>query len=629
MTNYYEYKHPVINNYLAVGSGDGDGDVGDVGDGDGTRKFQDLQEWYNVINDYEFKSRCPIILKNSHKNKHFTFACHLKGCPFKVLLSYAGNETTGSPEENEPASGGSGGFAPRPHPTVDSILAATAADVLSHSELHSLAGKQAARGTDQEQETDVNGGDANVSAAIAAAVAAVQDDEGAVASTSHVQLKRETDKGLEGKHEEHGDGGARLEDHGISFSQEDPVRGPFIVTKIEPYHNHSLEENMALDKFVLTKVPRILQHDLNFDEVLEELYRRGNNSMNKFKVSQFVEESGLLEIIKRRYHLSDDDISKKFTSLISRRVTTYKARFVLKKKKMGEYKPTTPTLGSGGGGSSTVTPSGAAGAGAAGQNSPSNLHKLSFGKSSGAVIRSLYNTQPPLSSISVAAAASALTQHLQGSDQQGTDHPRRRQSNNAHGTVLEDENGTPEGSPEEHHGHDQDSHLGEDAKDVQAAAQAAMSESTALKRGGPALPEDDLERYIKRSKHNTQSNKNQPVDEGINLDEIPDDKLPHDVAEQLRLLSSHFKEVESHGLGQVDGEDDDEDEGNDADRDSDIDILGRDEHSNSSSNGDNESITDAQQAAPGSDGTPEEDPREDGKNTSIPDENIQPELRGQ
>ena len=83
--NYYEYKHPIINKDLAIGA-------------HGGKKFPTLGAWYDVINEYEFQTRCPIILKNSHRNKHFTFACHLKNCPFKVLLSYAGNAA--SSEEN-------------------------------------------------------------------------------------------------------------------------------------------------------------------------------------------------------------------------------------------------------------------------------------------------------------------------------------------------------------------------------------------------------------------------------------------------------------------------------------------------------------------------------------------------
>ena len=78
VVNYYEYKHPIINKDLAIGA-------------HGGKKFPTLGAWYDVINEYEFQTRCPIILKNSHRNKHFTFACHLKNCPFKVLLSYAGN----------------------------------------------------------------------------------------------------------------------------------------------------------------------------------------------------------------------------------------------------------------------------------------------------------------------------------------------------------------------------------------------------------------------------------------------------------------------------------------------------------------------------------------------------------
>lgn len=238
----YEYKHPIINK--------------DLVNGENKKIFENLESWYDVVNDYEFQSRCPIILKNSHRNKHFTFACHLKSCPFKVLLSYSGN--IGSIDGND----------------------------LHHS--HHDVG-------DIDKKVNVED---DVTAAIAAAVAAV---------TSH------------------GD------------NDSESVKGPFTVTKIEPYHNHPLESNLSLSKFVLTKIPKILQNDLKFDSILESLCNEDHNTVAKFRVSQYVEESGILEIIKERYGLVDQDLDKKFLSHIARRITTYKARFVLKKKKHVPY----------------------------------------------------------------------------------------------------------------------------------------------------------------------------------------------------------------------------------------------------------------------------------------------------
>lgn len=356
MTSLYEYKHPIINKSLASSTDESSG-----------RRFPTLEAWYQVVNDYEFQARCPIILKNSHRNKHFTFACHLKYCPFKVLLSYCGRRS--AEDEEEERSG----------------------DLVS---LDKKDGDEKLKNGNGTEDAD----DDDVSAAIAAAVAAVQDSRAA---------KDEYDEG---------------------------VRGPFVVTKIEPYHNHPLESNLSLQKFVLTKVPRILQHDLNFDQILESLCNEDDNTVSKFRVSQYVEESGLLDILKERYGLSDADIDKKLLSQISRRVTTYKARFVLKKKKNGEY---------------------------------------------------------------------------------GTDagNFQYRQSRVRREPEM----------------------LDTEAQEAQAAAQAAIGEAVALKRH--IEDEDDTPRKRQMMK----------MDEVVPLEDTQDDKLPRDVAEQLRLLSSHFKDVEAQG----------------------------------------------------------------------------------
>lgn len=271
----YEYKHPVINKDLVAGP-----------DSSSKKQFPTLEAWYDVVNDYEFQARCPIILKNSHRNKHFTFACHLKSCPFKVLLSYSGNS--------------------KDEPSIQRLDAPKSHQDSGDENNNNNTGNNGGDDDDDDDaksdskdddSRDPNRFNDDVSAAIAAAVAAVTDGEHA----------------------------------GIS------IKGPFTVTKIDPYHNHPLESNLSLAKFVLTKIPRILQNDLKFDSILESLCNDDDNTVAKFRVSQYVEESGILDILKERYGLSDADLDKKLLSHIARRITTYKARFVLKKKKAGTY----------------------------------------------------------------------------------------------------------------------------------------------------------------------------------------------------------------------------------------------------------------------------------------------------
>ena len=370
MTSLYEYRHPIINKSLASSADENAG-----------RRFPTLESWYQVVNDYEFQARCPIILKNSHRNKHFTFACHLKDCPFKVLLSYCGGQRS-IEEEDEDRSNG--------------LVPLDKKD--GGEKLKNGHGTGAGAGGSATNPGGEDAEDDDVSAAIAAAVAAVQDSR-------HTKDEYEENSG---------------------------VRGPFVVTKIEPYHNHPLESNLTLQEFVLTKVPRILQHDLNFDQILESLCNEDDNTVSKFRVSQYVEESGLLDILKERYGLTDAEIDKKLLSQISRRVTTYKARFVLKKKKNGEY---------------------------------------------GTDANNFQYRQPRV----------------------------RRE-------------------PEI---------LDADAQEAQAAAQAAIGEAVALKR------------HIDEEEETPRKRQMVKLDEVMPLEDTQDDKLPRDVAEQLRLLSSHFKDVEA------------------------------------------------------------------------------------
>ncbi|QLL30573.1 hypothetical protein HG536_0A03910 [Torulaspora globosa] len=463
MTSLYEYKHPIINKQLASGSDDHSG-----------RKFPTLNAWYSVVNDYEFQARCPIILKNSHRNKHFTFACHLKDCPFKVLLSYCGNQRG---LENEQQTE----HQHQHHELNHSLVSLERKPKLEEQEGVKDGGQQGAAEGDARKYTEADAEDDDVSAAIAAAVAAVQD-------------VRQKDGGFG---EEYGNGGR---------ASEGAVRGPFVVTKIEPYHNHPLESNLTLSKFVLTKVPRILQHDLNFDQILESLCNEDDNTVSKFRVSQYVEESGLLDILKERYGLTDAEIDKKLLSHISRRVTTYKARFVLKKKKNGEY--------------------GNAGA-ARGQNG-AGAHGYPR------------------------HARAAAMEHLGHPGGGVADHGDSGRVNGRHLQSLHDGNLNPELNDAE-------------VQAAQAAAQAAIGEAVALKRSVQQMVgDDDVDDDASRKRHmmklSTSMGGSLVNDDGslVALDDTQDDKLPRDVAEQLRLLSSHFKEVEAHNLNNSGCEPDEE-----------------------------------------------------------------------
>lgn len=572
MTNLYEYKHPIINNQLASD-----------GEGNSPKKFPTLESWYSVINDYEFQARCPIILKNSHRNKHFTFACHLKGCPFKVLLSYSGNNSrnTVSPSinsnDNNPNNSGNpnNNLKHNNNNNNNNIFDSHVLDNEDHQKHHNKSdvvddtdnlinvGKE-----DDEDEDDMDihhhhnhhvdeddsrkygesdATDANVTAAIAAAVAAVQNPD---IHDDDSKLKAETNKSNEFVFDTNSD-------------DENSIKGPFVVTKIEPYHNHSLEDNMALDKFVLTKIPRILQHDLNFDQTLEDLYHRGNHSMNKFKVSQFVEDSGLLDIIKDRYNLVNEDLNKKFISLISRRVTTYKARFVLKKKKTGDYK----------------NPNGETYQPPEDSNNNVKIHD---------------------DMLNVDGMANHHHHHHHEEDDDSNLHPELNETT-----------------------HDNKQDSANQAVAAAAAAAAIINEPINLKRAMSEEDAEDIERYNKRTKHDIM--KSVSIDDSslVALDEIPDDKLPHDVAEQLRLLSSHFKEVESHAMQNSNDNDNDNDNGNDNNEQS-----NPSEQENGDSNNNN-NVHDHNNSKENS--ITGDDKNNDSliKNDDIPDENIQPELRGQ
>ena len=498
MTNVYEYEHPIINNNLAISN-----------ENSNPRKFPNLQSWYNVINDYEFKARCPIILKNSHRNKHFTFACHLKNCDFKVLLSYCGNAQTTNTTTKK-----------------DSILFDE--DDLKHNHLVTLNDEhEDKKDHDIEDdtirkytETDATTEDATVTAAIAAAVANIQQDSTHSNDIKpHITKEQINNTSTNTSHTDLDDTDALLE-HSVRFINEDPVEGPFIVTKIYPYHNHPLEHNMALDKFVLTKIPKILQNDLNFDTTLEDLYKKGNNSMNKFKVSLFVTESGLLDIIKQRYHLTDNEISRKFISLISRRVTTYKARFVLKKKKMGEYQDHNSNIHMLQQSQSTLSPPTSPSTKNSNSNSNNNNNNNSDTNNALSPNQALINVTKKMYST------------MESSTNKNTTTPTNNNSK-IHTGLLSDQavmelNNASSVLP----------------SDLQHAAQAAINENILLSKRRLTNDDTDLETF-KRLKSN--NNNNITLDD-INIGDLNgEEKLPEEVADQLRLLSSHFKDPDNLG----------------------------------------------------------------------------------
>lgn len=475
-------------------------------------------------------------------------------------------------------------------------------------------------------ETDATPADAHVTAAIAAAVAAVQESSSSSSSSNITTTTKQTHITKEQTHihnssminsdddndgmDDDNDADAMLE-HSVRFINEDPVEGPFIVTKIYPYHNHPLEHNMALDKFVLTKIPKILQNDLNFDTTLEDLYKKGNNSMNKFKVSLFVTESGLLDIIKQRYHLSDNDISRKFISLISRRVTTYKARFVLKKKKIGEYQdhtsnihmiqsisadpkqPSKPSSKP----SSKTSPS-------TSTSSPQQHKNQTFLSVTKRLLASVTGTGDiSTASPSSSTAAAEQNRNAKLTEALYSDHAVMDLNNTNH--VLN--------------------------ADIQQAAQAAINENISLSKRRMTNDDTDLDSF-KRLKSN--NNNNSALDD---IEMNNDDKLPQDVAEQLRLLSSHFKDVENMGQTSLNNTTFDEDVNVNVNHEDDDHELGppivddAEEVGNGNGNGNEHEHDDDDVVVNTNLVHAHDDANNDHQDDDeqMLDENIQPELRGQ
>ena len=554
----FEYTHPIINSDLAISNHNPN-----------PRKFQTLQSWYNVINDYEFKFRCPIILKNSHKNKHFTFACHLKNCGFKILLSCSGiddfnrhHEKANNVLDSRLVTLDDMSIKKDPISNIQSIVATTTTTTTTTNSSDS---------EDDEEDSDVetikkytHETDPHVTAAIAAAVAAAEDSTTNTAATTTTTTTttattatNDTDTSHYPYHQNdldrisntvniikepyysnNGTSTTTTDDDinslletSVNFISGTPIIGPFVVTKIFPYHNHALKDNMSLEKFILTKIPKILQNDLNFDTILENLYKKGNHSMNKFKVSLFVTDSGLLDIIKQRYHIDDKSITKGFLSSISRRVTTYKARFVLKKKKMGLYHDQSSNIHLIHHNSNISATTTATATTTTTTTTPANNNPMTDEQSLLDNIKHTGDLEDHLATNQVLlnVTKKILSSH-QGDNDDDTTSKRLNDSLLADHTVIDLNNA---------------SHV--ITSDLQNAAQAAINEAMALKRR-MTNDEPDLDSY-KRSRptnnNNTSNNNNSTSQiDDINIGDIGDDKLPHEVAEQLRLLSSHFKDVD-------------------------------------------------------------------------------------
>lgn len=667
MSQVFEYTHPVINNDLAINSNNPN-----------PRRFPTLQSWYNVINDYEFRFRCPIILKNSHKNKHFTFACHLKDCDFKILLSYSGGNIDFTHNHAKSNTTRADAVLESHLVTLDEIpiKKEPATDIINSNNNNTCTATTTTtttttnlsdsehddnddddsdvetikKYTDTDADSNTHETDPHVTAAIAAAVAAVEDSTNTNSHSTSNSDSNPNSNSNSNSNSDHPSNSTpdpesnQFQDHfhphghldhisdtlniiketyydngtttnninnnnninngtteddinsfletSVNFINENPVIGPFVVTKIFPYHNHALKDNMPLEKFILTKIPKILQNDLNFDVILENLYKKGNNSMNKFKVSLFVTDSGLLDIIKQRYHIDDKSITKEFLSLISRRVTTYKARFVLKKKKMGQYHdqsanihlihhnhvhnsnvqtitnvgtipsppPPPPHPHSS---SSTATTTATTATATA--NPPLNGHIVNGSSGSSSHVVAINTTG---SSITDDQSLLANLKHTNDLEEQlaanqallnvtkkilshGSDNAAAAEATTTSGTTTNTNNDSSKRMNEsllpDQTVIDLNNASHVITSDLQNAAQAAINEAMVLKRR-LTNDESDLDSY-KRSRINNNNNNNHSHNstsqlDDINIGDIGDDKLPHEVAEQLRLLSSHFKDVD-------------------------------------------------------------------------------------
>ncbi|KAL6947183.1 hypothetical protein ACO0QE_002058 [Hanseniaspora vineae] len=385
--NSYEFEDALVNRELTE------------------KRFDSLSHFYKeVLDPYELKFKIPTILKNSHKKRHFTFACSCADCPFLIMLSTTKNftntefnihdatkefsKTLQSPSQLQATSlynntartsstslkgksegGPSSGFS-----SFSVIKPALSSNKIKKQEIQSKNKKDNGRSSSLSRSQNEN----------------IFEGEG-IKVRLEDSLKRsdkkqqnggiENDEDVTDTEDEEGRDITNLEQQNEEEEEEeeDPTKqyGPFAVTKILLEHNHSVNPNVnsieGLKEFIMIKIPKVLHDDLKFDRLVIELfqatmakdlakqYDAGNNtatfigkdtdligkssntafysSLNsedsKFKLATFIQESGLLEILEKRYVLKPADVlaDKVFFKSIKRKITTYKSRMFTRLKK--------------------------------------------------------------------------------------------------------------------------------------------------------------------------------------------------------------------------------------------------------------------------------------------------------
>ncbi|KAH3899783.1 DNA-binding protein ABF1 SCDLUD_004074 [Saccharomycodes ludwigii] len=389
----YRYDHPVLNDNLIV-----DTHNTALANSNIEKQFKTLEDWYDVVNDYELKFHCPIILKNSHKNKHYTFACNNnKNCPFRVMVSCVttGNVTNGfavsrSSIDNKDIYNNSNGI-----PVGDKENNASSAIVMNGEDEQDKKKEEESEeylknenenknenesnnqntkeGSNDEKVEghDLEGGkptapdvvnhfDAEEIARAAAEAVAVVNNEDENATNDNTDTLPKEVEGINSNvslntnipavptsnasfpstlpyNNSNATGitnaAPRINGYRKNKVQHNLTYGPFVITKMVLEHNHSKSSNLSLCDFVLTKVSRIFHSELNLEKTLETMYDNTTGNISKFKVNEYIKNVGLMKYLGERYHLSEKELNNpKFLQQISRKLTTFKARFIMKKR---------------------------------------------------------------------------------------------------------------------------------------------------------------------------------------------------------------------------------------------------------------------------------------------------------
>ncbi|KAL6942905.1 hypothetical protein ACO0RG_001872 [Hanseniaspora osmophila] len=405
--NSYEFEDALVNRELTE------------------KRFDSLSHFHNeVLNPYELKFKIPTILKNSHKMRHFTFACSCTDCPFTIMLSTTknfGNTEFNIHDSTKEFSG---------KPSQSSFYSNTTSTAPTTLNGKSIATNDGAPVTGFSSFSVIK-------PAISSNKVKKQDffykDKKSGNNKSSSKLKNEEENIFEGEGikvrleesdndgdgDGDGDGGehsqstssrkgiagfkksknkqqnADIEDDEDLTDTEDEERrdipnleqnmededvtkqyGPFAVTKILLEHNHSVNPNVnsieGLKEFILIKIPKVLHDDLKFDRLLKDLFENTvakdlakqygienttnymgkdnilkekspnttlfssqNSEDKKFKIAAYIRESGLLDVLEKKYVLKPTDVlaDKAFSKSINRKITTYKSRLFTRLKK--------------------------------------------------------------------------------------------------------------------------------------------------------------------------------------------------------------------------------------------------------------------------------------------------------